>query len=74
MTNQEYLDEIKRLRSGETIKRSPHMIGCMVREWPCTEAARLKDLCWVMCQNEYVHKNDAIYLLDALETHLISDS
>lgn len=67
--NQTYLDEIKRMRDGETIDRDPSMIGFMVREWPCTEDAGLKDLCWAMC-NGYVHRNDAIYLLDMLEAHL----
>lgn len=70
MNKQQYLDKIKKMREGETIKRDPQLIGFMVRDWDVTADAGLTDLCWAMCRDGYVHTNDATFLLDQLEAHL----
>ena len=70
MTNEGYLEEIKKLRDGETIKNYPSLIAFMVRDWRVTEEAELHDLCWAMCRDAYVTEHDAVFLLNKLEEHI----
>jgi hypothetical protein len=49
----------------------PDLAVFIVRDLPETEAAGLHDLAWTMQRRDsYVHRNDAKFLLDELETYL----
>lgn len=64
---EEYLKQIQLFRDGETINRDPQLIAYMVRDWKYTKESQLSDLCWAMCGDSVVVKNDVLFLLEELE-------
>ena len=70
MTNQEIIDSARR-----HLDTDPSICAWIVRELPMTLDAGMNDLAWAMTKdNAYVHKNDAVYLLDELEKFINSDT